>query len=508
VATSFLVRLGALTAAAAALLTLVLAGSAGATRPGWYSNPSITGSADVGATLTASDGGLYCDPGCVAAGPDPARPGTYFEWVSCPSATSGGSDAPAGGLPDQRRPCPGGTSLSGAPSTTATTYTVKSSDAGRWIQLHVVATNYDCGEVVREGEDAGKQECNYSTAEGYSSTVGPVGGSAATPPPPPPPSTNAANPPNMTAYPTTTGTAKEGETLTAATGAWTNSTTAFGYQWKRCAVTFEPCSPIAGATSATYVVTADDVGSRVQVLVTATNAKGANSAASFPTDIVATSAVAPANTVLPAVTGILEDRQTLTASPGTWTGTQPIGYAYQWQRCGTALGGCVAIEGATQPTFALTRDDLGNRLVVTVTATNRGGSATATSATTDHVVPAKPRPGADRLVIENVTAPNDLVLATVRVATAKLRPRARTAVSVRVTDRRGFLIEGAIVRVSGPRGLSGSAEATNANGVVTLRVRAGAKLPKGGVVLIVTATKPGDAAVADTKRVRVAVAPR
>lgn len=496
-----LVRLGTLTAAAAAILTLALAGSASAERPGWYSNPSIIGNADVGATLNASDGGLRCDPGCIPAGPDPARPGVYFEWVSCPTATSGGSDAPAGGLPDQRRPCPGGVSLSGAPSTTAKTYTVKSSDAGRFIQLHIVATNYDCGHPRSDGS----QECNYSTAEGYSTTVGPVGGTIAPPPPPPPAA--VLGPPNMTAYPTTTGTAKEGETLTAATGAWTSSPTSFSYQWKRCAAAFEPCGPITGATSATYVLTAEDVGSRVQVLVTAANAKGSNSAASFPTDIVATSAVAPANTALPAVTGILEDRQTLTASPGTWTGTLPIGYAYQWQRCSTALGGCAAIEGATQPTYVVTREDLGNRFVVTVTATNRGGTATATSPTTEHVLAAKPRQGADRLAIEEITAPNDLVLASVRVGVAKLRPRGSTAVTVRVTDRRGFLIEGAIVRVTGPRGVTGASGATNANGLVTLRVRAGAKLPKGVVVLTVTVTKPGEPEVTDTKRVRLAVAP-
>jgi hypothetical protein len=507
VATHHLVRVGALTAAAAAILTLGLAGSARAERPGWYSNPSIIGPAqpNVGDTLNASDGGLHCDPGCVAAGPSPERPGIYFEWVSCPTATSGGSDAPAGGLPDQRRPCPGGVSLSGLPSKTATSYAVKQSDAGRWIQLHILATNYDCGETVREGPDAGKSECNYSSAEGYSTTVGPVGGTAAAPPPPPPATSGPAGPPNMKTYPSTTGTAKEGETLTAAAGTWTDSPTSYGYQWKRCDANWEPCSPINGATGATYVLTADDVNSRVQVLVTATNAKGSNSAASLPTDIVATSAVAPANSALPTIAGILEDRQTLTASPGTWTGTQPISYTFQWLRCNTQLNGCAAIEGATQSTFELTREDLASRLAVTVTATNRAGSAFATSATSTHVTAAKPRPGADRLAIEDVEASNGLVLATIKAGPAKVKPRGLVTVSVRVTDRRGFLIEGAIVRASG-QGVKGASGATRATGEVAFRLRAGAKLPKSGLVLTVSVSKPGDSAVTATKRVRLAVA--
>jgi hypothetical protein len=498
-----LVRVGALAALTAAILTLGIAGQARAERPGWYSNPSIIGSAEVGAVLTASDGGLRCDPGCVPDGPDPSRPGIYFEWVSCPSATSGGSDAPAGGLPDQRRPCPGGVSRSGTPSKTATTYTVRPEDGGRWLQLHIVATNYDCGHPRSDGS----VECRYSSAEGYSSTVGPIGGTATPPPPPPPPSAGPAGPPNLRSYPRTSGLAKEGETISSSPGSWTDSPTSFVYQWKRCAATFEPCSAIVGATGATYVLTADDVGSRVQVLVTASNAKGSNSAASFPTEIVATSAVAPANAAPPTITGIVEDRQTLTASPGMWTGTEPIGHAYQWLRCSTKLGGCAPIADANQATYLLTREDLGSRLVVTVTASNRGGTGTATSARTEHVVAAKPRPGADRLPVEEVDSPNRLRIASVRVAPAKLRPRGSATLTVLVTDRRGFLIEGADVRVAGRRGVTGGSTASDTSGVAVLRVRAGARLPR-SVVLTVTASNPDDPGTAVTKTVRLAVATR
>jgi hypothetical protein len=505
VPTPFFVRTGAFAAVAAgvALLAIVLAGPAKAERPGWYSNPAIvSGSPDVGSTLLGDNGSIKCDPGCVPAGEEPSRPGVYYEWVACNGPSSGGSDRPTGGMPDNPAPAPGcerrqGPSKDGG----ANTYTVRPEDAGRYIQLHLIATNYDCSYPRSDGW----QECRYSDAHGYSATIGPVGGSAALPPPPPPTSSSA--PPNVTAYPTTSGLAKEGATLTAANGSWTGAPTGFTYQWKRCAPEFEPCTAIPGATRSTYVLTADDVGQRLQVLVTASNAKGSNSAASFPTDIVATSAVAPANTALPTISGFVEDRQTLTVTPGTWTGTQPIAFAYQWLRCSTALEGCAPIAGAAGPTYTVGRDDLGNRLLATVTATNRAGTATATSARTDHVGAAKPRPGSDRLAIEHVTAPNGLVVADVRLSRSSVRPRGTLAVTARVTDRRGFKIEGARITVTGPRGavIAGGAVATDGNGVAVIRVRAGAKLPKGKLVLTLTVTKPGEAAVSGTKRVAVLV---
>ena len=503
-ATRFFVRTGALAAVAVAgLLGLVLVGPAQAERPGWWSNPSIeSGSPDVGSTLTGDSGSINCDPACTPAGDQPSLPGIYYEWVACNGTSPGGAARPTGGMVDNPAPAPGCERRQGPTKDGGKTYTVRPEDAGRYIQLHIVATNYDCGEVVREGPDAGKQECRYSDAHGYSATIGPVGGSAA-----PPPISSSA-PPNMTAYPTTTGLAKEDATLTAANGSWTGAPTGFTYQWKRCAPEFEPCTVIPGATRSSYVLTVDDIGQRLQVLVTASNANGRNSAASFPSEIVATSAVAPASTVLPAISGVVEDRQTLTVSPGTWTGTMPIAFAYQWLRCSTALDGCAPITGATGSTYAVGRDDLGRRLLVTVTATNRGGTATATSALTAHVAAAKPRPGSDRLAIEDVAAPNGLVIADVRVGQSSVRPRGTLTLTVRVTDRRGFKIEGARITVSGPRGtvLRGATVATDGNGVAVIRLRAGTKLPRGKLVLTLRVTKPGDTAVAGKKSIAVAVA--
>ena len=38
--------------------------------------------------------------------------------------------------------------------------------------------------------------------------------------------------------------------------------------------------------------------------------------------------------------------QTLTGNQGTWSGTAPIAYALQWQRCDAAGGSCVDLAGA------------------------------------------------------------------------------------------------------------------------------------------------------------------
>ena len=41
----------------------------------------------------------------------------------------------------------------------------------------------------------------------------------------------------------------------------------------------------------------------------------------------------PANSSLPVVSGVTQVSQTLSASPGTWTGVPAPSLEYQWQRC-------------------------------------------------------------------------------------------------------------------------------------------------------------------------------
>lgn len=59
----------------------------------------------------------------------------------------------------------------------------------------------------------------------------------------------------------------------------------FTYQWQRCDANGGNCSSIAGATNRTYVVTSADVNRSVRVLVRAQNAGGSRTAASAPTGV-------------------------------------------------------------------------------------------------------------------------------------------------------------------------------------------------------------------------------
>jgi hypothetical protein len=82
---------------------------------------------------------------------------------------------------------------------------------------------------------------------------------------------------------------------------------------------------------------------------------------------------APENVVLPTVSGIETEGQTLTAAPGSWLGIPAGVFEYQWQRGGVDIG------GATSQTYVIQAADVGEALTVEVTATNDIGSTTAES---------------------------------------------------------------------------------------------------------------------------------
>src|SRR5579864_259871 len=100
------------------------------------------------------------------------------------------------------------------------------------------------------------------------------------------PSAAIASPPMNSAIPQISGSAAYGHVLTASTGSWTPPATSYAYQWLRCQNS--TCTPEAGATSSSHTVAAGDVGSQLEVQVTAVNGAGANSATSQPTSTVAT----------------------------------------------------------------------------------------------------------------------------------------------------------------------------------------------------------------------------
>lgn len=204
--------------------------------------------------------------------------------------------------------------------------------------------------------------------------------------------------PTNTSPPTITGSATKGQTLVAGTGSWTGTAPiSFAFEWRRCDSAGANCTPITSGTNTTYVLANADVGARIRVLVTASNAEGSGSALSEATPLVTDDSGAPKNTGQPALSGTPTVGQRLTGTAGTWTGTQPITFAYQWVRCGSDGGApdgsnCNSITGATGASYVLVSADVGWRIRLRVTGTNTAGSSTFASNATAVVKASETKP--------------------------------------------------------------------------------------------------------------------
>lgn len=99
--------------------------------------------------------------------------------------------------------------------------------------------------------------------------------------------------------------------------------------------------------------------------------------------IVGTTQHPPAPRHRPTIAGRVAVGHRLTASPGTWSGSRPIAYAFQWQRCARR---CVTLARATTHSLHVTAADRGRRLRVIVTASNLAGSTRRASVLTRRVI--------------------------------------------------------------------------------------------------------------------------
>ena len=220
-------QLGALVAVltAAAAATLGVAHAATTVAPVNTTPPTITGTAQVGQTLTAGNGTWTNTPTSFA-----------YQWLRCNA---------------------GGNSCVSVSNGTLKTYTLVGADATHTMRVRVTATNAD-GSASAQSDQT--------------EVVAPATSSAA---------------PKNTSPPTISGTPKVGQELTAEDGTWSGNPTGYAYQWQRCDADIASCTSVIGATGKTYGVRLADLGYRLRVAVTARNAKGTATTNSAITAIVA-----------------------------------------------------------------------------------------------------------------------------------------------------------------------------------------------------------------------------
>jgi streptogramin lyase len=87
------------------------------------------------------------------------------------------------------------------------------------------------------------------------------------------------------------------------------------------------------------------------------------------------------NTEAPKITGSPYVGVRLAVSDGKWSGA-PLTYGYQWVDCNASGGECSPISGATNANYTPSTGDVGHTLMAIVTATNGGGSVTASNSAT------------------------------------------------------------------------------------------------------------------------------
>jgi streptogramin lyase len=246
----------------------------------------------------------------------------------------------------------GGVSWQDLTGATSNTYVLQDSDVGNILRSEVTATN----------------------------TAGSATGTSAPTPP-------IAQAPSINGPRLSTDDPVFGQTLSVSNGTVAGSPApTFTYQWEQCNPTGTNCIAISGATSQTYTPVAGDIGQTLQAIVTATNNLNTSSAASEisnpvlgpPVNIVPPVEKADLSVSEEPAVLIPEPTKTMGSQPGTWT-NNPTGFSYQWEQCDATGNNCSAIAGATTATYRPTIAQIGDTLVLQVSATNAAGTGVASS---------------------------------------------------------------------------------------------------------------------------------
>ena len=316
--------------------------------------------------------------------------------------------------------------------------------------------------------------------------------------------------PTNSVLPAITGTAAVGQTLTTSDGTWTESPTSFTYEWLRCPSSGgladgSDCASI-GVSTNSYAVATGDVGFTLRSRVTAVNSDGQAKAVSNATAIVAAQA-GPPNTAPPTISGTATVGSTLTANPGTLTGSS-ITFTYQWRQCDAAGANCTSITAATNNTYVIASGDVGHTIRVAVTGTDATGPNTVTSAQTSTVTTGAAPPPAtgcptDKsttpINVSQVTSPARLLVDKQESRPNVITQRTQTIVlRFHVSACSGRSVVGALVyQTATPyQQFSSSEEATGPDGWATLTLRRLNHFPastrQGLLVVFVRARKSGE----------------
>ena len=289
--------------------------------------PTISGTARVGETLTASTSGITDSDGLTNV--------SYsYQWIR----NDGGADSDIAGA-------------------TNSTYELADADQGKGIKVRVSFT-----------DNRNNQESLTSAATG---TVAPR---------PNRPATGA---------PTISGTATVGQTLTASTSGIMDADglddVSYSYQWVRNDGSAD--GDISGATGPSYELADADQGKTIKVRVSFTDDR--NNDESLTSAATGTVAARPnsAATGAPTISGTAQVGQTLTASTSgieDADGLDDVSYSYQWIRSDGSTD--TDIAGATDSNYDLAQADQGKTIKVRVSFTDdRSNQESLTSAATGTV---------------------------------------------------------------------------------------------------------------------------
>ena len=167
--------------------------------------------------------------------------------------------------------------------------------------------------------------------------------------------------------PSLVGNGAVGSVVTCNQGTWSGSPSpTFSYDFRVNSVSVQ-----SGASN-TYTPLIGDDTKTLTCLVTATNSQGSASEGTSNSFVIGT---APSNTVAPVISGTNTFGSTLTTTDGTFTGTSPITYTYQWRRGG------LPIAGQTASTYVIGASDSLAAITCEVTGTNSYGSDSEVSNT-------------------------------------------------------------------------------------------------------------------------------